>query len=60
MSSLAGICLDCVHMDKCRVFNKDRNKVVVKCGRFSMNDTTLAIMKILNDKPFEIKMESGE
>lgn len=29
-----GLCWICYRMEHCRTFNKDRNKVVVDCGRY--------------------------
>ena len=47
MSNNPSICWKCVHQKDCKMFNKNPNAIVKKCGRFLMKDSDKAIMEVL-------------
>lgn len=44
-----SICWKCVHRKDCKMFNKNPEVKVTKCGRFLMKDEDRAIMQMLYD-----------
>ena len=42
-----SICWKCVHIDDCKMFNKNPEAKVTECGRFLMKDGDRAIMQML-------------
>ena len=47
-----NICYKCVHQEDCKMFNADRTKVTVECGRFLMKDGDKAIMNAIYEEFF--------
>jgi len=47
-----NICYKCVHQEDCEMFNADRTKVTVECGRFLMKDGDKAIMNAIYEEFF--------
>lgn len=54
-----SICYKCIHQEDCNLFNADKTKVTVECGRFLMKEEDIAIMNAIYEHFFD-KSASGK